>query len=101
MKNQLVRGNTHTNQSLAFVAGLLAGSLTGAVTMWLMAPRAGEKTRARLEKQGKKLGRQAVEGLEAVVIEASEKANEFTDSVRHEVGELQHNAQELMETARK
>jgi gas vesicle protein len=50
MKNQRERRNARANQSLPFSAGLLLGSLTGAMVMLLMAPRAGEKSRFQLQK---------------------------------------------------
>lgn len=101
MKNQRDRGSARANQFLAFLAGLVFGSLTGAAVMLLMAPRAGKKTRSRLQKQGAKLHQHAVESVEDAVEEAGDKANEFTDSVRHEVGELQKNAHDLINVGKK
>jgi gas vesicle protein len=101
MKNRSGRGYARANQSLAFLVGLLIGGLTGAAVMLLWAPRSGEKTRSQLQKQGEKLRRHAVEGVEEAVTEAGDKANEFTEGVRHEVSELQKNAQDLIRMGKK
>jgi gas vesicle protein len=105
MKSKRSKDSSRTSWQLAFLVGLALGGLTGAVAMYLLAPRAGEKTRAKLQKQGAKLRHQAAESIEdvatEVAAEASDKAHQFADSVQHGVGKLQHNAQELLDVGKK
>ena len=65
-----------------FLVGFLVGGLLGALVMLLQAPNTGEKTRSKIQKEGAKLRRQATEGIEDVVAEASDMAHQFTDKVQ-------------------
>ena len=86
---------------VAFFAGLLLGSLTGAVVMLLVAPRKGEKTRAQILKKGEKLRHQAADGVDEVLSEVDDRAHQFADSVQVGVTDLQQNAQDLFTKGKK
>lgn len=85
----------------AFLIGLVLGGLNGAMAMWLLAPRTGKQTRLQLYKGGEKLRNRAIDGMEGMVSEAGDKAHEFTDSVIKGVGDLQHQAEELLKEGKK
>jgi gas vesicle protein len=102
-----VEVSSSTNRLPGFLAGLLLGSLAGAAAMLLFAPRTGKETRAKLQKQGAKLRHQAAKRIkkqstqlrhEATerMTDAGDKAHEFTDGVQKGIGELQHNAWEML-----
>jgi gas vesicle protein len=95
-----MRNRQSTQSSLAiwlpaFLGGLLLGGLAGAVGMWLLAPRAGQKTRSQLQKQSTKLFEQAAESMDDIVTEAGDKAGQFAESVQDGASDLQHRAQGL------
>lgn len=85
----------------AFLIGLLLGGLNGAIAMWLLAPRTGKQTRSQLYKGGEKLRHQALDGMEELVSEAGDKAHELTESVSKGMGDLQHQAEELIKEGKK
>ncbi len=62
--------------------GLLIGSLAGAVTMLLLAPQSGKRTRAKLVRQSRDLREQTAETVEDAVEQARDKARQITHDVR-------------------
>ena len=82
MKDQRskVEVSRSVNRRPAFLAGLLLGSVAG-VAVLLVAPSAWEKTRSKIQKQDAKLRFQAASSMNDIVIEASDKAHEFTNNV--------------------
>jgi gas vesicle protein len=58
--------------------GLLIGGLAGAVSMWLLAPQSGKRTRARLMRQGQELREHATETMDDAVTSAKAKAHQIT-----------------------
>jgi hypothetical protein len=64
------------------LAGLLIGGLAGAVSMLLLAPRSGKRTRARLRQQGIELREQAAETVEDTVAQARVKTHQVAHDVR-------------------
>lgn len=101
MSSKHRKGSSNMSRLPAFLAGLLVGGLVGAAAMFLLAPRAGEKTRSQILKQGKKLRHQAAQSTEAMMTEAGDNAHHFTDSVHKEAVEFQQHAQELLAEAKK
>jgi gas vesicle protein len=101
MNGKTKEARRNMDRVTAFMFGLVLGGLTGAVTMWLMAPRTGKQTRSQLYKGGEKLRHQAIDGMEEIVSEAGDMAHELTDSVNKGVGELQHHAQDLLNEGKK
>jgi gas vesicle protein len=101
MMNQENERGSNTNRLPAFLVGLLLGGLTGTVAMWLLAPRAGKKTRSRIQKQGAKLSHEVATSMEEAATEAGDKAHQFTDSVREGVGELQQHAHDMLDAGKK
>ena len=103
MKNQRSESEEGFNvdRFVGFLLGFLSGGLIGVVAALLLAPRSGKKTRSQVEKKGKKLRRQAAQGMEGAVADAGNKVQQFADGVKHEVGGLQHQAQELIAEAKK
>jgi gas vesicle protein len=79
-----------------FVTVLLLGGLAGAGAMLLLAPQSGKKTRAQLQKQGMKLGKQTVAAVEEGVAQMQAKAHELSDTVYHQAEELQERGQEAV-----
>lgn len=73
-----------------FLGGLLIGGIAGAGAMLLMAPRAGKRTRARLQHQYDELRDQVTEKFDDVEADAVEQARHVANNVRGKVAELRH-----------
>jgi len=82
MNGHSSRYELNANWLVGFLVGFLSGGLVGAVVMLLQAPNSGKQTRSKIQKKSAKLRRQATEGIEDVVAEASDMAHEFTDNVQ-------------------
>lgn len=105
MSNQHGEKNFSAKWMPAFSLGLVIGGLVGAAVMLLLAPRTGKQTRSQIQKQGAKLRHQAFESMEDVTAEAGDMAHQFTDNVQRNVqkgvGDLQHQAQDMLNDVRK
>lgn len=83
------------NTVLGVLIGLLAGGLAGAVTMLLLAPQSGQKTRKQIEDKSIELRDLATEVVEDTTAQIRSKANKFMTSGRKNFKELKHQGQEL------
>ena len=68
--------------------GLLIGSLVGAATMLLFAPRSGEETRAEIRGKALELRDRTTETVRDTVSQAKSKANELKENVKDKASEL-------------
>jgi gas vesicle protein len=75
--------------------GLLVGGLAGAVTMLLLAPQSGQKTRKQIEDKSIELRDLATELVDDTASQIRSKANQFMTSSRKNFKELKHQGQEL------
>jgi gas vesicle protein len=79
---------------------LLIGGLMGAVTMLLLAPQSGKKTRAMLRRQSHELRKQTAETLETVedaVAGARDKTDEIVHDARKHAETLEKRGQALLD----
>jgi gas vesicle protein len=83
-----------------FLVGLLVGGLAGAGMMLLLAPQSGKKTRAGIEKKGKKLRKQFVKTVEETTAQVRTKAHQITDDVAEQAGDLQQRGQDAIDEQR-
>jgi gas vesicle protein len=82
---------------VGLLIGLLMGGLAGAVAMLLLAPQPGKKTRAKLQRQSRKLRKQTAETVEEAVTQARGTAQQITKDVRKQAKELQERGQALLD----
>ena len=79
--------------SAALTAGLLTGlavgALVGAVSMLLLAPQSGKRTRAKLQRQTRELREQTADTVEDAVAQAHVTARQITGDVRKQAEELE------------
>jgi gas vesicle protein len=61
--------------------GLLIGGLTGAVTMLLVAPQSGKRTRAKIHRQSAEWREQAADTMGDAMASAGDKARQITHDV--------------------
>lgn len=83
------------NTVLGVLAGLLVGGLAGAVTMLLLAPQSGQKTRKLIEDKSIELRDMTTDLVEDTVSQVRSKANKFMATGRKNFKELKHQGQEL------
>jgi gas vesicle protein len=84
----------------SMLAGLLIGSLAGAVAMLLLAPQSGKRTRARLRRQGRALRDQTAETMENVedaMADARDKTQEMTHDARKQADKLEKRGHALLD----
>ena len=80
------RGTTGAGKQV--FKGLLIGSLVGAATMLLFAPRSGEETRAEIRDKAIELRDRTTETVKDTVSQAKSKANELKENVKDKATEI-------------
>jgi gas vesicle protein len=96
MKNENQETEYRNNSILSALGGLLIGSLAGALTMLLLAPQSGEKTRTQIQDKSIELRDQTAGMLEDVIQQVRSDGKKFTKTGRQKAKELFHNGQELV-----
>jgi len=86
----------HDNNVLGVVAGMLVGALAGAVTMLLLAPQSGEKTRTQIQEKSIELRDRATGMVEDTMDQVRMDRNKITMGGRQKAKELLHQGQELV-----
>lgn len=77
------------------LTGLLIGGLAGAVTMLLLAPQSGEKTRKQIEHKSIELRDQATGLVETTMSQVRSKANNLLTTGSKKFKELKQQGQEM------
>jgi len=93
-KNQDPEDSNHN--ILDVLAGLLIGSLAGALTMLLLAPQSGKRTRMQIQQKGIELRDRTTEMMEDAMAQARLDGNKITRDGRRKAKELLHQGQELV-----
>jgi len=88
--------NSNYNNILGVLVSLLMGGLAGAVTMLLMAPQSGEKTRKQIQEKSIELRDRTTEMLEDGLAQARLDGKKITRDGRRKAKELLHHGQELV-----
>ena len=94
---------THKNQELEYnnnvlgiLAGTLIGALAGAVTMLLLAPQSGKRTRIQIQEKGIELRDRATGIMEDTVAQVRLDGNKIARDGRRKANELLHQGQGLV-----
>jgi gas vesicle protein len=85
-----------SNNILAVLISLLLGGLAGALTMLLMAPQSGEKTRKQIQKRSIELRNQTTGMVNDVLAQVTSDAKKITKDGRHKAKELMQQGQALV-----
>ena len=85
----------HTN-ILDVLAGTVIGALAGAVTMLLLAPQSGKRTRIQIRHKGIELRDQATGMVEDIVAQVRLDGNKLARDGRRKANELLHQGQGLV-----
>ncbi len=97
MDNHNYGHENDANQLGSFIAGLLVGGLAGAVTLLLLAPQSGKKTRSQIQQKSIELREQTTEAVEDALKQAGAKARQITADVREKADELEQRGQAVVD----
>lgn len=92
-KNQELRPN---NNILGVLAGTVIGALAGAVTMLLLAPQSGKRTRMQIQEKSIELRDRATGMAEGAVAQLRLDGNKIARDGRRKANELLHQGQGLV-----
>lgn len=84
------------NNILGVIAGILVGSLAGALTMLLLAPQSGEDTRAQIKDKSIELRDRTTEMVEDAMAQVRASRDKLTMGGREKAKELLHQGQALV-----
>ncbi|RPJ27514.1 MAG: YtxH domain-containing protein [Chloroflexi bacterium] len=85
-----------TNAVKPVLSGLLVGSVIGAATALLFAPRSGEETRAEIRDKAVELRDQATETVKDTVSQAKSRVSDVKDNVMDKVEGLKQRGKYTM-----
>jgi gas vesicle protein len=96
MINENLEYKHPTNNVLNVLVGVLVGGLAGAVTMLLLAPQSGKRTRIQIQEKGIELRDRATGIMEDAVAQVRLNGNKLARDGRRKANELLHQGQELV-----
>lgn len=91
--NQIYMHNPKNTPGI--LAGLLVGSLAGALTMLLLAPKSGKDTRMQMKEKGIELRDRTTEIMEDTMAQVRSNASSMAAGGREKMKELKQQGQDL------
>ncbi|MEX2162172.1 MAG: YtxH domain-containing protein [Anaerolineales bacterium] len=85
-----------TRNPASFLAGLLLGSLAGAVTMLFFAPQSGEKTRQQIRRNAIELRDQTSASVEDALAQVRTRAGKIKADISGQAMELKQQGQDAL-----
>ncbi len=85
--------HTMTNAKNIFI-GLLIGGVAGTITMLLLAPQSGKRTRAQIQDKSIQLRDQVSKQIKKTATQVRTKTNQIGSDVREKAGELKQLGQD-------
>jgi len=95
-KRQKFEQAKQVGNTISVFTGLVIGSLVGAGTMLLMAPRPGKKTRAQLQGRALKFRKQTATTMKGTLTQVKSKANQLKANMQTKAQDLGHQGQGLL-----
>jgi len=96
MANENQAPEYHDSSVLSVLAGILIGGLAGAVTMLLLAPQSGKRTRMQIQEKGIELRDRTNGMMEDVLAQVRLDGNKIARDGRRKATELVHQGQALV-----
>jgi gas vesicle protein len=96
MINDNLEYSRPTNSILNVLVGMLIGGLAGAVTMLLLAPQSGKRTRIQIQEKSIELRDRATGMVEGAVAQVRLDGNKIVRDGRRKANELLHQGQGLV-----
>lgn len=87
---------TYSTDVLGILAGMLIGGLAGAVTMLLLAPQSGKRTRIQIQEKSIELRDRATGIMEDALAKVRLDGNKIARDGRRKANELLHQGQSLV-----
>jgi gas vesicle protein len=97
MENQSELQTNDINIALGFLGGLLVGGLVGALTMLLVAPQSGKRTRAKIQQKSIELRDQTTDAVEDAMAQTRHKARQIKASVHDQAEAIQQRGQDVLD----
>jgi gas vesicle protein len=97
MENQSELQTNDTHNVWGFLGGLLVGGLAGAVTMLLVAPQSGKRTRAKIQQRSIELRDQTSEAVEDAMAQTRHKVHQIKASVQDQAEAIQQRGQDVVD----
>jgi gas vesicle protein len=88
--------NTASGVATGLFIGSMFGSLIGAITMLLLTPQSGKRTRAQIQQKGIELRDRATEKIEDALMQARLESKKLAKNGRHKAKAILHQGQELV-----
>jgi gas vesicle protein len=83
--------------ALGFMAGIVIGGLAGAVTMLLLAPQSGKRTRAQIRHKSLELRDQATDSIDDAMNQARTTGRHISASVHKQADKIQQQAEKIQQ----
>jgi gas vesicle protein len=83
--------------ALGFLAGVVIGGLAGAVTMLLLAPQSGKRTRKQIRHKGLELRDQATDSIEDAMAQARSTGRHISAGVHKQADKIQQQAEKIQQ----
>lgn len=96
MNNEYQEVEHHNNNILGVLGGVLVGGLAGALTMLLLAPQSGAKTRMLIQAKGIELRDQTTGMIDDAIAQVRSDTKKLTKDGRKKAKELMHQGQGLV-----
>src|SRR5512147_1274803 len=96
MKTRKQESQQKTSAVRPVLSGFLMGSVIGAATALLFAPRSGEETRTEIRDKAIDLRDQAAGTVKDTVSQARSRASDVKDNVLDKVGELKQRGKQIV-----
>ena len=80
-----------------FVAGMLLGSLLGALVMLLLAPQSGVKTRKQIRRKGRDMRLKTTDAVDDTVDQVRDKAHDITSGIHDQAEALQQRGVDVVD----
>ena len=87
---------THNHNILGVLGGMLVGGLAGALTMLLLAPQSGKRTRMQIQQKGIELRDRSTEMVDDGMVQVRLESKKFARIGRQKAKALIHHGQELV-----
>ena len=96
MNNKNQEPEYRNSNILGVLAGIVIGGLAGAVTMLLLAPQSGKRTRIQIQHKGVELRDRTTEMMEDAMAQARLSGHKIARDGRRKANELLQQGQELV-----
>lgn len=84
-------------KALSFLGGILVGGLTGAVTMLLLAPQSGKRTRVKIQQRSIELRDQTTDAIDDALAQTRHKAHQIRSGMYRQAGVIQQRGQDMLD----